>query len=274
MIQAVVVIARVVFRHHKVNRGHPVEGVLEIRGVPAARTVSQPAAVMPGATGVVGVHVVGLEAHTAEEVHDAARGQPEEIRVRDVVAAQRLRGAPRRIERRDRSPPQGIAGLREPVIDTPLHSVLRIQREVAAVREREERGARVVVLLQVAMQHRMPRNTRREVVDRYLHVAPVGITIVAIVPHGAHRSDDEFVVVHDGPLVHEPRPCSVVVQLDQWTGYVIDREVAPTRGADDQQTSNRQTHARYRSLIKGSSVSSGIFHTASFMISTSIGPAA
>src|SRR3989449_611987 len=126
----------------------------------------------------------------------------------------------------------------------------------------------------VAMQPRTPRNTRREVVDRYLHVAPGGITIVAIVPHGADRSHDQLAVVNDGPLVHEPRPCAVVVQLDQRTGYVIDREVAPTRGAHDQQTSNRQTHARYRSLIKGSSVSSGEFHTASFMISTSIGPAA
>src|SRR5438552_3053640 len=124
------------------------------------------------------------------------------------------------------------------------------------------------------MQHRMPRNTRREVVDRYLHVAPVGITIVAIVPHGAHRSDDEFAVVHDGPLVHEPRPCAVVVQLDQRTGYVIDRPIAPTRGAHDQQTRHRQTHLRYRSLIKGSNVSSDIFQTVSFMISTSIGPAA
>src|SRR6266550_2647144 len=33
------------------------------------------------------------------------------------------------------------------------------------------------------------------------------------------------------------------------------------------------THARYRSFIRGSSVSSGVFQTASFMISTSIGPA-
>src|SRR5439155_26570701 len=147
-------------------------------------------------------------------------------------------------------------------------------REIPPIREGEERRARMVVLLQMAMQHRMSRDTRREVVDRHLHVPPVGITIVAIVPHRAHRSDDELAVVHDCALVHEPRPCPVVVQLDQRTGYVIDREVTPTRGAPDQQTRNRQTHARYRSLMKGSSVSSGVFHTASFMISTSIGPAA
>src|SRR5207248_3281049 len=121
---------------------------------------------------------------------------------------------------------------------------------------------------QVAVQHRVPRKTRREVVDRHLHVAPVWITIVAIVPHGAHRSDDEFAVVHDGPLVHEPRPCAVVVQLDQRTGDVIDRPIAPTRGAHAQQTSNRQTHARYRSFTNGTSVSSGVSHTAWLKIST------
>src|SRR5207247_9236725 len=134
--------------------------------------------------------------------------------------------------------------------------------------------ARLVVASCVALPHGPLAPARGEVVGRDLYVAPAGRAVVAIVAHGADRSHDQLAVVNDGPLVHEPRPCSVVVQLDQWTGYVIDGAVAPTRGADDQQTSNRQTHARYRSLIKGSSVSSGVLHTASFMIQTSIAPAA
>src|SRR5207247_6447208 len=121
----------------------------------------------------------------------------------------------------------------------------------------------MIVLLQVAVQHGPLDPSRGEVVHRDLDVAPAGRGVAAVVAHGADRSHDQLAVVNDGPLVHEPRPCAVVVQLDQRTGYVIDREVAPTRGAHDQQTTNRQTHARYRSLSKGRRASSGVLEAAS-----------
>src|SRR5207237_10368422 len=72
VIQTVVIIPRVVFRHHEVNRPHTVEGVLQIGTVPAASAVGHATAVTPGAAGVVGIHVARLELDAAEKVHDAA----------------------------------------------------------------------------------------------------------------------------------------------------------------------------------------------------------
>ena len=115
--------------------------------------------------------------------------------------------------------------LRERVVDAALHAVLGVHGQIAAVRQREQRGTRVIVLLQMAMQDRMLGGAGREIVDGHLHVAPIGITLVAIVAHGSHRSHDELAVVHDGPLVHEPRPRAVVVQLDRLAGHVIGREI-------------------------------------------------
>src|SRR5207249_6638966 len=73
----------------------------------------------------------------------------------------------------------------------------------------------------MAVQHRVLGRARREVIDGDLHAAPVGIALVAIVAHRAHRAHDELAVVHDGPLVHEPRPRAVVVQLNQLAGHVV-----------------------------------------------------
>ena len=227
---------------------------------------------MPRAAGVVGVHVVRFEPHAAEEVQDASRSQAKQVRVSDVVAAQRLGGAARCVERRRGAPFQGIVRLRERVVDAAFHAVLRVHREIAAVRQGQERGVVVVVLLQVAVQHRAPGRAGSEVVDRHLHIAPVGVTVVAIIADSPDRSHDELAAVHDGPLVHEPGPRAVVVQLDHRPRDVVGGEVMGAGDAQRQQAGNRHTHARYRSLISGSRVSSGVLQTASLKISTSIGP--
>ena len=73
VIKTVVVVPRVIFGHHEVNRPHAVEGVLQIGAVSVGGPVGHATAVVPGAPGVVGMHVIRLEPDAAEKVHDAAR---------------------------------------------------------------------------------------------------------------------------------------------------------------------------------------------------------
>ena len=239
MIQAVVVVARVVFRHDEVDRVHAVEGVLEV-GTVAVLAVGQPAAVAPGAAGVVRVHVVGIEIDAAEKVHDAARRQPEQVRVGDIVAPQRSRRVPRRIEPRGRPPRQRIVRLRKPVIDATLDSVLGVDSEIAPVGQHQERRIVVVVLLEMAVQHGPLRGARGEVAHRDFDVPPAGSAVVAVVSHGTDRSHDELAVVDDGPLVHEPGPGAVVVQLDQLSGHVVGGQVRDPRYERGEQTHQPQ----------------------------------
>ena len=232
MIDAVVVVARVVFGRDEVDRAPAVEGVFEI-GAVAAAAARQAAAITPAAAGVIGVHVVGVETDTAKEVHDATRRQPEQIGIGDVVAGERPRIGSRRRELRGGPPCQRVVRLREAVVDTPLHAVLGVHRQVAAIGKRQERRARVVVLLQMAVQDSPLGRARGEVVDGHLDVPPVPVVVVAIIADGPDGAHNELPVIDDRPLVHEPGPRAIVVQLDQRPGHVVEREIGAACGARD-----------------------------------------
>ena len=215
MVEAVVEVARVVFGRDEVDRILAVEGVSQV-GAVTALAQKEMTAVLPGLTLVVREHQVRIEVNPAVEVVDPTGGQAEQVVVGDVVGLERGSGFPGRFEHAWGAPRERVAGLGKPVEDLSILAVFTIQREDALVGQHQESGTVVIVLLEVGMKDRFPDGAGGEVVGRDLDVSTVRVRFAGGErPDRSHRAHDERITEHDGAFVHEPRPGTVVVELDQ-----------------------------------------------------------
>ncbi|MFT3766977.1 MAG: hypothetical protein QM820_15885 [Minicystis sp.] len=209
MIDARIVIPRVVLGGDEVDPIHAVRRILEIAiDVPdVVLALREPAGVFPGVALVRGDQHVRAAPVAAGEVVDPVLGREiEQVRVCRVEIAVDLRGP---VEGQVRPPRRAVVRLLgDPVSADLVAVVVGVHRQIAAVRADEQRWDVVIVLLDVIERDPLARALG----DVVGHQIDVTVAIVA----GGHRSDEHRAVglVDDDPLVLVPAPAAVVVEDD------------------------------------------------------------
>jgi hypothetical protein len=194
VVNAVVVVPRVILGHDEVDRALTVVRVLQVRTV-AVAPLQQPAGVLPRAPGIIRVHVIGIVIEASEEVQNPSGWQSKQVGVGDVVAAEVGRVLAGRFERQRGPPRERVLRLGEAVVDSPLATVFRVYGQITPVRQRHERGAIVIVLFEVLVHHGRADRLCLDVVHADFDVSPSGICVVGKLPMA--RTDPTISVPRD-----------------------------------------------------------------------------
>ena len=204
----------------EMNRAFAILGVLQVWAI-ATFAVEPVATIDPCLAFILRDHVIRLMMEAAIEIEYAPVRQTKQIGIGIVVAGVLGVGTGRFNAQRG-TPRERIVGFGDAVIHLSLGGMLRVHRDVSAVGPHKEGGSIVIILLEMRMQNHRRGLFCGEVIDSYFDVAPSWVRSARL--EGAdrtHRAHNQFAVIHDDARIHKPRPCAVVIELNQTSGDVI-----------------------------------------------------